>query len=90
VDPRTDFVYVADRIADELRLFDPSSLLPVSRLAVPGPVTLTDIDDVDNVLLSVVPTSRLVGANDLVSGAGLSTMEVGGEPYQVVVNGERR
>jgi DNA-binding beta-propeller fold protein YncE len=90
VDSRTDFVYVADRIADELRLFDPASLMPVSRLEVPGPVTLTDIDDVDNVLLSVVPISRLVGANDLVSGASLSTMEVGDDPYQVVVSGERR
>jgi DNA-binding beta-propeller fold protein YncE len=90
VDSRTDFVYVADRIADELRLFDPASLMPVSRLAVPGPVTLTDIDDVDNVLLSVVPTSRAVGANDLVSGTALSAMEVGDDPYQVVVSGERR
>lgn len=90
VDPRTDFVYVGGRDDDQLRVFEPASLLPMRRFELPGPAALTAIDDANDALFSVVPSRRLVAANDLVSGRSLGTMEVGEDPYQVSLVGERR
>jgi DNA-binding beta-propeller fold protein YncE len=90
VDPRTDFVYVGGRDEDQLRVFDPASLLPMRRFELPGPAALTAIDDANDVIFSVVPSRRLVGANDLVSSRSLSPIEVGEDPYQVALAGERR
>lgn len=90
VDPRTDFVYVGGRDDDWLRVYDPVSFFPMRRFEVPGPVGLTAIGDADNVLFTVVPSRRLVGANDLVSGRSAGTMDVGEDPYQAALVGERR
>jgi YVTN family beta-propeller protein len=90
VDSRTDLIYVGDRTGGPLRVFDPFALLPVSRVDVPGPATITTIDDVENVLFSVIPPERQVATTDLVSGRSVAAMDTGDEPYQVVVSGARR
>ncbi len=90
VDPRTDLVYVGKRDEDQLSIFDPLSFVPVSRLDVPDSVTSTVIADAENVLFALVPSRRSVVGIDLVGGKTLAQMEVGNEPYQVTVNGERR
>jgi YVTN family beta-propeller protein len=89
LDPRTDFVYVGGR-TDALRVYEPASLMPMARVSVPGPVTRGDIDDVEDVLFTVVPSLRLVAANELVSGNRVAPIDVGNDPYQVVVARSRR
>jgi len=90
LDARTDLVYVGDRFGGALRVFDPASLLPVARVEVPGPVTRGEIDGAEDVLFTVVPSRRMVAANELVSGRALAPVEVGNDPYQVAVYGARR
>ncbi len=90
VDPRTDLIYVAQRDRDQLQVFDSLSFVPMSRLDVPDTVTYTVIDDLENVMFSLVPERRSVVAVDLVSGRTLASLDVGLEPYQVSVIGERR
>jgi YVTN family beta-propeller protein len=88
VDPRTDLVYVSS--GGRLQIFDPFSLMPMSQIDVPGPVSQMAIDDVENVLFGVMPDRRSVLALDLATGRLLAVFEVPGSPYQVVLSGERR
>jgi YVTN family beta-propeller protein len=90
LDRRTDLFYVGGRAGGPLRVFDPASLLPIGRLQVPGPVTRGEIDDVEDVLFTVVPALRKVAANELVSGKAADPIDVGHDPYQVTVVGARR
>jgi YVTN family beta-propeller protein len=90
VDPRTDLVYVSSRDLGRLQIFDPLSLMPVSQIDVPGPVSQMAIDDVENVLFGLMPDRRSALALDLATGRLLAVLEVPGRPYQVVLSGERR
>jgi YVTN family beta-propeller protein len=89
VDPRTDLVYVGRADEDRIQLFDPSSLLPVGEIEVPGPVSYLAIDDVENALVAVVPSRRQVAFVDLTRRRVLSTVDVGRDPYAIAPVSER-
>lgn len=89
VDPRTNLVYVAHADSDRIQVFDPSSLLPVDAIAVPGPVGYLGLDPAHNALLALIPSRRLLAFVDLASRRMVSSLEVAAEPYQVVVTGGR-
>jgi YVTN family beta-propeller protein len=89
VDPRTDLVYVGRGDEDRIQLFDPSSLLPVDSIDVPGAVTYLAIDDVENVLLAVLAAPGRVGFVDLTRKRLLSTVDVGRAPFRVAPISER-
>ncbi len=89
VDPRTDLLYVGRGDEDRIQVFDTSSLLPVASIDVPGPVSNLAIDDVENMLLAVLPTRGQVAFVDLTRKRLLSTLDVGRDPYEVAPLNER-
>jgi YVTN family beta-propeller protein len=89
VDSRTDLVYVGRADEGRIQLFDPTSLLPMSVIDVPGPVSYLAIDDLENTLLAVLPERRQVAFVDLTSKRLLSTLDVPRAPYQVAPIAER-
>ncbi len=89
VDPRTDLVYVGRTDEGRIQVFDPMSALPVDSIAVPGPVSQLALDDVENTLLAVLPTLGQVAFVDTTRKRLVATVDLGGEPFQVVVAGER-
>jgi YVTN family beta-propeller protein len=90
VDARTDLVYVA--LADEARVevFDPLSLIPVTAIETPSPVSYMAIDDVENTMFMVMPRLRAVSVMDLTSRREMAVLDVGAEPHGVVLAGERQ
>ncbi len=89
VDPRSDLVYVGTRDEDRLQVFDPFSLLPVSFLEVPGGAGYLAIDDLENALLVLSAEGRSLSFVDLTSRRVVGAVDVGSEPYQLAVPGER-
>jgi YVTN family beta-propeller protein len=90
VDPRTDLVYVA--LADEPRVevIDPLSFVPLGAIEVASPVTYMAIDDVENTMFMVMPRLRAVSVLDLTSRREVAVLDVGAEPHEVALAGERR
>ena len=89
IDPRTDLLYVGRADEGRIQLFDPSSLLPVGAIEVPGPVSYLAIDDVENALVAVLPTLRQVAFVDLARKRLLSTVDVGRDPFRIAPISER-
>jgi DNA-binding beta-propeller fold protein YncE len=89
VDSRTDLIYVGAGHERELHVYDPYSALPVDDFAVPDAVGWAAIDDLENALFTLLPERRGVAIVDLTSRKTLSVIEVGSEPYAVVLSGER-
>jgi YVTN family beta-propeller protein len=89
VDPRTDLVYVGRGDEGRIQVFDPISELPVDSIQVPGPVSYLALDDVENALVAVIPSLRQVAFVDVTRKRLAGTVDLGGEPYQVVLLGER-
>jgi hypothetical protein len=90
VDSRTDLIYVGRQGEARLQVFDPASYLPVDYVEVPGDVSYMAIDDANDALFLVVPSRRSVAVVELTSWKLLASFDVGDEPYQVVLVGERR
>jgi len=88
VDFRTDLVYLGRRDEARVQIYDPLSLLPIDFIDVPGPVSYLAIDGVENTLVSLMAESRIAFV-ELTSKRLLSVIDVGREPYQVTVVGER-
>jgi YVTN family beta-propeller protein len=90
VDSKTDLVYVGGELSGRLLAFDAYSLIPVDQLELPGEVGWMCIADADGRLFALLRDRREVAVIDLVSRAVLATIDVGKDPYQVVVAGQRR
>jgi YVTN family beta-propeller protein len=89
VDIRTDLLYVAGDDG-RIQLFDPSSLLlPLYTIDVPGPATYLALDDVENMILALVPSLRQVAFIDVTRKRLVSTVDVSRDAYQVAPAGER-
>lgn len=88
VDPRTDLLYLGRRDEARIQIYDPLSLLPIDFIDVPDAVSYLTIDDVENTLVSLM-AERRIGFVELTSKRLLSVIDVGREPYQVTVVGER-
>jgi YVTN family beta-propeller protein len=89
VDSRTDLVYVASASEARVQVFDPRALLPMDAIALPGPASFLTIDDVENTLVAVLPAQRAVAFVDLTSRRLVGVADVGPEPFQAAVVGER-
>jgi len=89
VDSRTDLIYLAREGEGRLSVYDPFAFIPVDYLDVPEAATYMAIDDVDNTLLEAVRAPPAVLVHDLASRRPLSRIEVGEEPFEVIVAGER-
>jgi YVTN family beta-propeller protein len=89
VDPRTDLVYVGRGDEGRIQLFDPMSLLPVDSIEVPGAVSYLAIDDVENMLVAVLPGPGRIAFVDLTRKRLLSTVDVGRDPFRVAPVSER-
>ncbi len=89
VDPRTDLVYVGRTDEGRIQVFDPVSTLPVDSIAVPGPVSYLALDHVENALIAVLPTRGQVAFVDVTRKRLVATLDVGGEPFQIALVGER-
>jgi YVTN family beta-propeller protein len=89
VDPRTDLIYVAVEGDRELRVYDPMSFIPVKHVEVPGAVGYMAIADAENTLYALIPERRTIAAIQLTSGRTLGLVDVGADPYAVVLAGER-
>jgi YVTN family beta-propeller protein len=90
VDPRTDLIYVAHGGQARLEVFDTVSALPVDAFELPGPTSQLAIDDSQDQLYALIPSRRAVAVLDLTSRRVLSVLEVGGDPYEVKLAGERK
>lgn len=89
VDPRSDLVYVGRADEGRIQVFDPVSALPVDSIAVPGPVSYLALDDVENALVAVVPTLGRLAFVDVTRKRLVGSLDVGGDPFQVALVGER-
>lgn len=89
IDPRTGFLYVAHGDESRVQVFDPALLLPVDDIAVPGPVSYLGLDPAQNVLMAVVPSRGAIAFVELTRRRVTSSVELGADPYLVVVPGGR-
>ena len=89
VNPRTDFAYVSQGDVGGLQVFLPLSPMPMDRLELPGPATWLAIDDLDDVLVTVIPSRREAAGVELTGRKTLPGMDVGEAPYAVVLTGQR-
>lgn len=89
VDPRTDLVYVGRADEGRIQIFEPFSALPVDAIEVPGPVSWLALDDVENALVAVLPERRQVAFVDVTRKRLVATIDVGAEPFQAALIGER-
>lgn len=89
LDPRTGFLYVASAEVDRLQVIDPGSLLPVDEVAMPGPASYLKIDPTQNVLMALIPSRGAVAFAELTRRRVIATVELGAEPYVVLVAGGR-
>jgi YVTN family beta-propeller protein len=80
VDPRSGRVYLARARTGRIEVFDPSSLLPLAEIPVPGEVAWMSVEAEGNglgVLLRDPPEGRIVG---LVGGGTVARTALGMEP----------
>ena len=89
VDTATDLLYVAKRHAAEVDVYDPFSLLPVESIPTGGSISAIAIDGEFNALLLLSSEARTLTAVSINSKSILSVLDVGKDPYQVRVHGER-
>jgi DNA-binding beta-propeller fold protein YncE len=89
VDPRTDLLYLARADEGRIDVYDPVSLQPIDRFALPEAASRLAIDDVENTLLALMPHGRAIAVVDLTNRRVLSELPVGDEPYGFAFSGER-
>jgi YVTN family beta-propeller protein len=89
VDPRSDLVYVGRGDEGRIQVFDPVSALPVDSIAVPGPVSFLALDHVENALVAALGSRQQVAFVDVTRKRLVATIDVGAEPYVIVLLGER-
>ncbi len=90
VDPRTDLVYVGGDLGDRITVFDPTALVPLDGIEVPGEVSWLAIADPENALFALVADRRRIVVVDVASHAPLGAIDVGDAPYQLVLSAQRR
>jgi YVTN family beta-propeller protein len=89
VDPRTDQIYVGMVGEGRIYVYDPRAFLPIDDFEVPDSVSFMAIDEVDNTLFALVPSLGKVAVIDLTSRKIVALLDVGSDPYQVIVGSRR-
>ena len=88
VDANTGLIYVG-RAAGGIAVVDPSSAVTIDRFRSRGDPVFLAIDDDHNSLFVVRPDNRTVEKLDIVSKRRKGVVEVGKDPYAVVLSGGR-
>jgi YVTN family beta-propeller protein len=89
VDPQTDRIYLTNERTASLEIYDPLSLLPIDSIPTDGGVSFMAIDDEGNNLYLVLADSGEVQILPIVGMKTTARVEVGHDPYSVVLSGER-
>jgi DNA-binding beta-propeller fold protein YncE len=89
VDPRTDLVYVGKDDEAMLTVYEPSSLLALDRVELPAPASYLAVDELENVLLSVIPSVGVVAVLELTTRRMRAVLPAGKEPYDLAFAGGR-
>ncbi|HXI02878.1 MAG TPA: hypothetical protein VNI57_06830 [Candidatus Saccharimonadales bacterium] len=89
VDSSTDRIYLAIRGTDTVDIYDRLSLLPADSIPVDGDVSYMAIDGEGYNLYLVLPAKKEVQVIRLVSKETVARLDAGGNPYGVVLLGER-
>lgn len=89
IDTSTDQIYIAKRGDSVIDVFDPFSLLPGNFITGGGSPSYLTIDGEHNNLLALLSGSKRLQFIGLVGKREVAQIDVGDEPYRVVVAGER-
>jgi YVTN family beta-propeller protein len=89
VDTRNDLLYVGGRGDPTLQVFDPVSPLPVNTIELPAGASYLAIDDLENTMLALLPGARTLAFVDLTARRVVGQIDVGLDPFQPTVVGER-
>jgi YVTN family beta-propeller protein len=89
VDSNTDYIYIGTKGSSLIQIYDPFSLVSVDQIEAGGSAGILAIDGVENNLLVLLPEQKALRIINLVSKEISSAMDLGEDPYQVVVSGER-
>jgi len=89
VDNRTDLVYLGRKNDIMIEVYDPLSFVPVDIIKTGGTIAYTTIDGEENSLYLVNEDRKSLMVNSLVRKRPVYEIDVGEEPYWVVVMGER-
>jgi YVTN family beta-propeller protein len=89
IDANTDQIYIAKRGDTVIDVFDPFSLLPGDFITGGGSPSFLTIDGEHNNLLALLPAAKRLQFIGLVGKREVAQIDVGDEPYRVVVVGER-
>lgn len=89
VDANTDQIYLAKEQDREIRAYDPFSLLPGVSLDGPDSIDYITIEGEENNLCVLSGDSRSLQFINLVSRKITGVIDVGADPYQISLAGER-
>jgi YVTN family beta-propeller protein len=89
IDARTDLIYVAIGDEPRVQVYDPFSFIPLNAIPVPGPVSYMAIDDVENAMFLLMRRRRSIAVLNLTSRKTLGVMDVGLDPHELALAGER-
>jgi DNA-binding beta-propeller fold protein YncE len=89
VNPRNDYVYVAQGGDGAVQVFSPMTPLPVDRWQLPGEAVWMATDAVDDLLFAVVPSTRETVGVEQTGRRVLPGFDVGDDPYAVILAGPR-
>ncbi len=88
VNPETDLVYIAQGDG-RIGVYDPYSLVPVDVIELPGAASWLAIDPVEKLLYAVIPSRHSAVVVELGSGRAISALDLGAEPYELVLPARR-
>jgi len=89
VDVKTGLIYVAGTRRGEVEIYEPLSLVAVDFIAAESGASYLTIDDQENSLLLLSPGSRTLSSVNINTKNTVYTLDVGEDPYQVTLMGER-
>jgi len=89
-DQNSGLFYLGRKNETYLGIYDPFSFTMIDSIRTGGGITYSTIDGTENNLLMVCPDRRALVIANLTSRKILSVIDVGEDPYWVIVMGERR
>ena len=89
MDVRTGLILVGKEFGREITIVDPSTSMFVDTIEVGGQAGFMTIDGQENTLFVSVPDKGIVQKLNLTSKRIMGEIDVGAEPDEVVVIGER-
>ncbi len=89
VDSKTDLIYVSGTQRGDVEIYDPLSLVSVESILADSAASYLTIDDQENSLMLLSSESRTLTSVNINTRKTLFIIDVGEDPYQVTLMGER-